>query len=173
MAIPPEDASLNVATNHEIPGLRRMSVTPTSRALRAQRLRKRRQTLAEPVTTNSSFGEGSEGWEEETTGNDSGSANFGTIGQVVLTATLLGGIRLIQSGILSPGATYRLEIDVSAYVAGPLILFNGGTEIDIGVTATGTYVVEFVAESFDFVVGLKLGLARALTCTAIRVLRHG
>ena len=172
MALAPEDSQLNVETNHPIPGLRRMSITPTSRALRAQRLRKRR-SLTTPINEDPEFNDGDAEWDTELTGNATGATDFATPGQVAMTSTVLGGVRLRQLGILVVGLTYRVEIDVSTFGAGPVLLFNGGAELDFNVTGAGTFVVEFIADSADLIIGLKLGLLRAVTCTAVRVLRHG
>lgn len=123
------------------------------------------------LNQNSSFSEANgEDWEEETTGDDSASIDFSTIGFALLASTLLSGVRLGQS-ILTTGRTYRVEIEVSNYASGTLFLFNDDEEIDIQITASGTYIIEFVAKSAQCLIGFKLGLVQALTCSAFRIFR--
>ena len=138
-----------------------------------QSRRKGRKKATVPINDDPEFNDGDAEWDTELTGNLTGAADFGVPGQVAMTSTLLGSVRLRQLGILVVGLTYRVEIDVSTFGAGPVLLFNGAAELDFNVTGAGTFVVEFIADSADFIIGLKLGLLRAVTCTAVRVLRHG
>ena len=170
MALAPENSQLNVQTNHPIPGLRRMSITPTSRALRAQKLRKDRQT---PVNQNPLFIEQAVGWVTNQTGNLTGGNDFGIVGQVEMTTTALGGIELLQPGVLIPTFPYRVEIEVKEIGLGPLLLINGDEELDFNVNEPGVFVLEFIAKTTDFVIALKLGLVRRLVLTAAKVIRNG
>jgi hypothetical protein len=123
------------------------------------------------INQNSNFAEpAGEGWTEEETGDNSGSVDYTTIGFAIFASTLLGGIYINQS-IMSIGNTYRVEIDVSNYVAGSLTIKNDTDEIDCGITETGTFVIEFVAKSALFSIGLLLGSIQALTCSGIRLYR--
>lgn len=123
------------------------------------------------INQNSNFAEPSgTGWSEEETGDSSGSVDYSTIGFALFASTLLGGIYISQS-VMQVGRTYRVEIDVSNYVAGTLIIENDTDEIDCLITSTGSYVIEFVAKSARFAIGMKLGAIQALTCSGIRLFR--